>query len=262
MIDRREMMKRAGMTALATGFGSFPALALDAVTLPIDNGERPLVKYPQKRPMIGLISRPPQLETPFSVFNDGAITPKKALFGVIAPSLKTENGVSSCGGRLVRPIIGRFCGYFTSGRSPLSMGNVTASSSSAGNEPKPVASAAMPARFIISRLSIIGFAPKFFVEAGLHRTPKTCVYSIHKTGIPLGSGPRASDCEIRACASVASARPKSIYAFGDVAIQQFGSGLELADRINGTAKRNPGRSRRSGLLNWKKPKFEISIRRR
>src|SRR5260221_8468760 len=80
MIDRREMMKRAGMAALATGFGSVRAFALDTVTLPIDNGERPLVKYPQKRPMIGLTSRPPQLETPFSVFNDGAITPNNAFF--------------------------------------------------------------------------------------------------------------------------------------------------------------------------------------
>src|SRR4030088_321921 len=80
MIDRREMMKRAGMTALAMGFGSAKAFALDTVTLPIDNGERPLVKYPQKRPMIGLTSRPPQLETPFSVFNDGAITPNNAFF--------------------------------------------------------------------------------------------------------------------------------------------------------------------------------------
>ncbi|MGZ5877011.1 MAG: molybdopterin-dependent oxidoreductase, partial [Bradyrhizobium sp.] len=69
MLDRREMLKRAGMAALATGFGSARALALDTVTLPFDNGERPLVKYPQKRPMIGLTSRPPQLETPFSVFN-------------------------------------------------------------------------------------------------------------------------------------------------------------------------------------------------
>ena len=80
MIDRREMMKRAGMTALATGFGSATALALDSVTLPFDNGERPLVKYPQKRPMIGLTSRPPQLETPFSIFNDGVITPNNAFF--------------------------------------------------------------------------------------------------------------------------------------------------------------------------------------
>ena len=48
MLDRREMMKRAGMAALATGssgFGSFKALALDTVTLPFDNGERPLVRH-------------------------------------------------------------------------------------------------------------------------------------------------------------------------------------------------------------------------
>src|SRR4249919_3901440 len=80
MLDRREIMKCAALTALATGFGSIRALALETVTLPIDNGERPLVKYPQKRPMIGLTSRPPQLETPFSVFNDGAITPNNAFF--------------------------------------------------------------------------------------------------------------------------------------------------------------------------------------
>jgi sulfite dehydrogenase (cytochrome) subunit A len=80
MLDRREIMKRAGMAALATGFGSVRALALDTVTLPIGNGERPLVKYPQKRPMIGLTSRPPQLETPFAIFNDGPITPNNAFF--------------------------------------------------------------------------------------------------------------------------------------------------------------------------------------
>src|SRR5664279_1744163 len=80
MLDRREILKRAGMAALATGFGSFKALALDGVTLPIGNGDRPLVKYPQKRPMIGLTSRPPQLETPFAVFNDGPITPNNAFF--------------------------------------------------------------------------------------------------------------------------------------------------------------------------------------
>jgi sulfite dehydrogenase len=80
MLDRRELMKRAGMVALATGFGSLKALALDNVTLPIGNGERPLVKYPQKRPMIGLTQRPPQLETPFSIFNNGPITPNNAFF--------------------------------------------------------------------------------------------------------------------------------------------------------------------------------------
>jgi hypothetical protein len=58
----------------------------------------------------------------------------------------------------------------TSGRSPLPIGNVTPSSASALTEPKPVASAAMPARFNISRLSSIVLPPKLFVEAGLHRT--------------------------------------------------------------------------------------------
>ena len=72
-------MKRAGVAALATGFASTRALA-DTVTLPFDNGERPIVSYPQKRPMIGLTARPPQLETPFSVFNGGPITPNNAFF--------------------------------------------------------------------------------------------------------------------------------------------------------------------------------------
>src|SRR5260370_23762025 len=80
MLDRREIMKRAGMVALATGFGSSRVCALDTVTLPFDNGERPLVKYPQKLAMMGQTSRPPQLETAFSVFNDGPITPNNALF--------------------------------------------------------------------------------------------------------------------------------------------------------------------------------------
>src|SRR6195952_3765457 len=82
MLDRRELMKRAGMAALgaSAGLGSTRAFALDTLTLPFDNGERQLVKYPQKRPMIGLTSRPPQLETPFAIFNDGAITPNHAFF--------------------------------------------------------------------------------------------------------------------------------------------------------------------------------------
>ena len=41
---------------------------------------RNLVAYPEKRPLIVLTSRPPQLETPFEVFNDGLITPNDAFF--------------------------------------------------------------------------------------------------------------------------------------------------------------------------------------
>src|ERR1700724_480560 len=80
MLDRRELMKRAGLGAVAAGFNSVSALAHDTVTLPFDNGDRPRVKYPQKRPMIGLTSRPPQIETPFRIFDDGPITPNNAFF--------------------------------------------------------------------------------------------------------------------------------------------------------------------------------------
>src|SRR5579864_9365123 len=80
MLDRRELLKRAASAAIVTGLGSARALAVETVNLPFANGKRPLVKYPQKRPMIGLTSRPPQLETPFSVFNDGPITPNNAFF--------------------------------------------------------------------------------------------------------------------------------------------------------------------------------------
>jgi sulfite dehydrogenase len=39
-----------------------------------------LAAYPEKRPLIVLTSRPPQLETPFEVFNEGVITPNDAFF--------------------------------------------------------------------------------------------------------------------------------------------------------------------------------------
>src|SRR3954447_4244661 len=77
VLNRRTVLK--GSSALAAGLAPLAALA-ETVTLPIGNGERPLVKYPQKRPMIGVTSRPPQLETPFSVFNEGPITPNNAFF--------------------------------------------------------------------------------------------------------------------------------------------------------------------------------------
>ncbi len=49
-------------------------------TLPFENGERPLVAYPEKRALLRLTSRPPQLETPFGVFGEGLLTPNDAFF--------------------------------------------------------------------------------------------------------------------------------------------------------------------------------------
>ena len=64
----------------AIGGSTLASFAAEIVTLPFENGERPLVKYLQKRPMIGLTSRPPQLETPFSVFDENVITPNDAFY--------------------------------------------------------------------------------------------------------------------------------------------------------------------------------------
>ncbi len=71
-MNRRMILK--GAAALMAGGGVFGgssqlSAANDGVMLPFENGDRPIVKYPQKRRMIGLTSRPPQLETPFAVFN-------------------------------------------------------------------------------------------------------------------------------------------------------------------------------------------------
>ena len=81
---RRGVLKALGTLGAGTAL-SHPALTAlaattSSLTLPFDNGVRELVAFPQKRQLILLTSRPPQLETPFAVFNDGAITPNDAFF--------------------------------------------------------------------------------------------------------------------------------------------------------------------------------------
>jgi sulfite dehydrogenase (cytochrome) subunit A len=83
MINRRKLLQQAGIGAAVMATGAIrpkTVLAQDKVTLPFGAGDRSLVKYPQKRPLIQMTARPPQLETPFSVFNEGAITPNDAFF--------------------------------------------------------------------------------------------------------------------------------------------------------------------------------------
>jgi DMSO/TMAO reductase YedYZ molybdopterin-dependent catalytic subunit len=80
--SRRAFLQTAGM--LLTGgaaFGpAFAARAASSIVLPFENGERPLVAYPQKRPLIRHTARPPQLETPFRAFREGILTPNDAFF--------------------------------------------------------------------------------------------------------------------------------------------------------------------------------------
>ena len=81
-LNRRETLKSALAAGLAAAAGGklARAAASESVNLPFGNGERPLVAYPGKRPLIVLTSRPPQLETPFSVFDEGIFTPNDAFF--------------------------------------------------------------------------------------------------------------------------------------------------------------------------------------
>jgi|1185.fasta_scaffold11687_2 DMSO/TMAO reductase YedYZ molybdopterin-dependent catalytic subunit len=84
VLNRRELLKQTTLAAVALGSVEFSgradALVAEKIELPFGNGERALVKYPQKRPLIQMTARPPQLETPFPVFNEGVITPNDAFF--------------------------------------------------------------------------------------------------------------------------------------------------------------------------------------
>jgi sulfite dehydrogenase (cytochrome) subunit A len=82
MFDRRQFIKGAGgLAAVLAGARLTGGRAwAQSAELPFANGARPLVQYPQKRPLIRLTERPPQLETPFGVFDDGPLTPNDAFF--------------------------------------------------------------------------------------------------------------------------------------------------------------------------------------
>lgn len=74
--DRRLFLAGAGAALIGAVAKDTPG----TITLPFGNGTRPLVRMPGKREMILLTTRPPQLETPFAIFNEGAVTPNDAFF--------------------------------------------------------------------------------------------------------------------------------------------------------------------------------------
>src|SRR5437667_6719198 len=83
-VTRRRFLRTTAWIGLGGfvcgGIPSRKAIAAETITLPFANGQRPLAAFPQKRPLILLTTRPPQLETPFSVFNEGLLTPNDAFF--------------------------------------------------------------------------------------------------------------------------------------------------------------------------------------
>ena len=78
--SRRRFLRNAGALALgATPLGSRAAQELgEGVTFA--GGTRSLVRFPEKRELILVHSRPPHLETPFSVYNEGVITANDAFY--------------------------------------------------------------------------------------------------------------------------------------------------------------------------------------
>lgn len=85
--QRRRFLGQAGAIGAlsALGGGTLSAFAADSanptsVTLPFANGKREMATFPQKRSLILQTARPPQLETPMRVFNEGILTPNDAFF--------------------------------------------------------------------------------------------------------------------------------------------------------------------------------------
>jgi len=88
-----------------TGAGPDPGF----VDLPFANGRRPLVALPGKRRLIQLTQRPPQLETPFELFDEGLLTPNDAFFvrysmAVLPLDLDPGRWRLAVGGHVARPL--------------------------------------------------------------------------------------------------------------------------------------------------------------
>jgi DMSO/TMAO reductase YedYZ molybdopterin-dependent catalytic subunit len=80
MITRRQLLAAAGVAGVAL---SRPAWAQSMIDLPLPGGpdaRQITTAFPQKGPMILQRTRPPLLETPFEVFDDGVFTPNDRFY--------------------------------------------------------------------------------------------------------------------------------------------------------------------------------------
>lgn len=77
---RRQFLLGAGASLVGIMSMSSKSWAAAMKTLSFGNGERELIAYPQKRKLMRISTRPPHLETPFEVFDEGVLTPNDAFF--------------------------------------------------------------------------------------------------------------------------------------------------------------------------------------
>lgn len=78
--DRRQFLQAALLAGAGLATQPLQALAANLARQPFGNGDRELVAYPQKRPLMRITTRAPHLETPFEVFNESLLTPNDAFF--------------------------------------------------------------------------------------------------------------------------------------------------------------------------------------
>ena len=81
LLIRRHLLGEAGAAGVAIAAG--PALAATSVNLPFPGGvgDRPITTaFPQKGAMVLQRTRPPLLETPFDVYDEGVFTPNDRFF--------------------------------------------------------------------------------------------------------------------------------------------------------------------------------------
>jgi DMSO/TMAO reductase YedYZ molybdopterin-dependent catalytic subunit len=106
--NRRKLIAGAfasGATSLLPSW----AMASDKTALPFAYGERELMVFSEKKPMIVLTSRPPQLETPFEYFDKKVITPNDEFFvryhlAGIPTSIDPATYTLSVGGNVEKPL--------------------------------------------------------------------------------------------------------------------------------------------------------------
>ena len=79
-ISRRGFLRSALLAGAGGLLAPWSSLAEQTIMQPFANGLRSMATFPQKKPLILLTSRPPQLETPFSVFNESILTPNELFY--------------------------------------------------------------------------------------------------------------------------------------------------------------------------------------